>query len=232
MKRTTRRALADVVAAAAATPAGADESGLADVLAAYQEAGEQDRKPGSLPAASDRRRFTRPFAVKCAAALVLATCAGTATAAAAGALPAPAQSLVHHYLGGIGVPAPRPAPSDTASPTTGPTGSAPGSGGGQSPQSSASSVPPPLLTLCRAVVQDGNPWRADLDKADRNALSTAAGGEQHVGSYCAAMVGSAASAPGSAPSPAAPAPGGPPPRPGTSGHPAHSHSPNPHASSH
>lgn len=222
--------LAALLAAAAAPDPERDggERGLEAVLAAYRAAadapvretdmmgavegrlaaaGSGSGRAGSRVPSPRRGRFTLALAVKCAAVLVVV--AGTGVAAASvGALPAPMQRLAHDYLGGVGIPAPATAPPsvnasatprlgpsrpDTPNPTPVPTGSASAQSGQATPNE--------LLALCEIVVQAGDNWHSDLDKAQRDLLTTAAGGNPQVPAYCATVIASnTPSAPAASPS--------------------------------
>lgn len=219
--------LAALLAAAAAPDPerDGDEHGLAAVLAVYRSAadapvretdmmGAVEGRPaaagsgraGSRIPSTRRGRFTFALAVKCTAVLVVVAGAGVA-AASVGALPAPMQRLAHDYLGGVGIPAPTTAPpsanasttprvgasrSDTPNPTPAPTGSA---------SALSTQSPNELVALCEIVVQAGDNWHSDLDKAQRDLLTAAAGGNSQVPAYCETVVASnTPSAPAASPS--------------------------------
>ncbi|HEU5331955.1 MAG TPA: hypothetical protein VFU73_04315 [Actinocrinis sp.] len=226
MKKRQDPDLAALLAAAAAPDPerDGDERGLEAVLAAYREAADAPVRATDMMGAVEREsaaprrirtrasvgrgHFTLALAVKCAAAVVVVAGAGMA-AASVGVLPAPMQQFAHDYLGGVGIPAPptavasvsatprvSAAQSATPSPTVGPTGSA--------SASSVQSTPNELLALCEIVVEAGDSWHSDLDKAQRDLLIAAAGGNPEVPQYCDTQVAnSKPSAPAGAPSPSA-----------------------------
>ena len=119
MRRADER-LAAVLAALAPDDA-ADAEVPEDVLRAFAENAPVDsaRRSGARTV-----RFGRAAALK-VAVVVLAVSSGTVAAAAADALPGPAQRAAHSLLGGWGVPAPHQAhPFTPSSPAASPSASA------------------------------------------------------------------------------------------------------------
>ena len=223
MKKRRDPDLAALLAAAAAPDPerDGDERGLEAILAAYREAADapvrQADTMGAVatePAAPRRtanrvpggRRFTLALAVKCAAVLTVVAGAGVA-AASVGVLPAPMQQFAHDYFGGVGIPAPPTAAASanatfrasasrpaTPNPTPLPTGSA--------SASPLQPTPKELIALCEVVVRAGDGWQSDLDKTQRDLLTTAAHGNSNVVPYCDALIANGgASAPAGTPSP-------------------------------
>jgi hypothetical protein len=181
--------VADVLAALTAGPAGDELAGEAAALAAFR-----NRAGVPVPAHRSRhRRHPVPVSLLSARAAAAAAVAalgigGFATAAFAGALPAPAQQFAHHT---IGAPAPdRGQPAGTHPSATG-TPAGPDATG------------PAAFGLCTAWAHaKAHGTSSQQATAFRN-LAAAAGGAANVAAYCAAVPHPAAS---SAPTPHATGP--------------------------
>lgn len=212
MREKRDRDLAALLAAAAAPDPerDADERGLEVVLAAYREAAEAPAPAGRTGkiVPIGHRYFGRALAVKFAAAAAVLAGAGMA-AASVGVLPAPIQRIAHDYFGGVGIPGPTsPTSGATATRSTGatpsasrsraadPTASAESSTSATASASPAATTQHELVALCQIVVEAGPSWHSDVDKAQRDLLTAAAGGNDKVLSYCTALVaGGGSSAP-------------------------------------
>jgi hypothetical protein len=220
--------LAALLAAAAAPGPGpdGDERGLEAILAAYRAAVDApvrethmmstvELEPVEAPAAGrgrasqGHRRFTRAVAVKFAAVLVAFAGTGVAVASA-GMLPTPIQRFAHTYFGGVGIPGPNGiapttagsvTPLSTASRSGRATAGPESSGTASASASPVQATPAELAALCEIVVEAGDSWRSDLDKAQRDLLVATAGGNSNVVTYCNQLVA------GGSPSASAPAPG-------------------------
>jgi hypothetical protein len=166
--------------AAAAAPAQPGElenepAAVSALVRAYRESAP----PVTVRVAAPRHRgaLSRAFAVKLMAASAVLALGGTALAAEVGGLPDPVQQRAHDWFAPLGVPAP--VPSDSASHAAQPSPSA-------SPVSSATTD---LVLLCRTWVQareDATHGRA-VEPAVRRALIEAAGSENKITGYCAAL---------------------------------------------
>lgn len=173
--------LAQLLAAAVAPVPTASEreasdAGLSAVLAAFNAvdvSGRRDRAP------SWHGGYSRTFAVKCAAALVLVSGAGMA--AAGGALPDSAQRIAHELFGGIGVPA----PTFSAAPNRGLHTLA---GPRVTPSASPPHVSAAVVNLCVSVTDSGADWRDTITPADKATLVAAAGDDQNIETYCARLL--------------------------------------------
>lgn len=189
----------DVVLTAfnAAGTADASDDGYAASTAAGERVARNPRSARNERPAWTGRRGSLVL-VRSAALIVIAIGSGVA-AAAAGILPVPVQSMAHHVLGGIGVPAPSDSgggstPSSPVSAsrsatqgphtTATPSGSAStGSGGGifQTPSAEESAS---LQGLCVQVLLSGSSWKQDLSGQDVALLIATAGKEKKVVGYC------------------------------------------------
>jgi hypothetical protein len=167
------RPLADGLAALTAGPAGDELAGEAAALAEFCH-----RAGVPVPARrSPHRRhplLTPLLSARAAAAAVLAALSlgGFATAAFAGALPAPAQQFAHHTIG---------APAARATPATGTHPGAAGTPAGPGATGPAASG---LCTAWAHAQTHGTPSQQAV--AFRN-LATAAGGASNITAYCAAL---------------------------------------------
>jgi len=224
--RTRVKEVAALLATADATPGERDERDLAAVLAVFNAAVPGAGDVGAQVQHAPRRPewVTGRLVAKCAAAFVLATGCGVA-AAGAGVLPTPVQQFAHDVLGDAGVPAPR---TPGAAVTGGATATISAGGGSALPSSNASSTT--LVALCTTAEQAGGSWRSAVSKADRATLAAAAGDEQNVLSYCAALLASSPTA-SAAPSAAASATASPDAT-DTRGSAHATHTPNPHSTAH
>jgi len=223
MKKRRDPDLAALLAAAAAPDPerDGDERGLEAILAAYREAADAPVREADMMGAVEaepaaprrtanrvpaRRRFTLALAVKCAAVLTVVAGAGVA-AASVGVLPGPMQQFAHDYFGGVGIPAP-PTAAASANATSHASASRPATPNptpvpaGSASASPLQATPKELIALCEVVVRAGDSWRSDLDKAQRDLLTTAADGNSNVVPYCDALIaGGGASTPAGTPSP-------------------------------
>lgn len=192
-----RAGLAEVLAHAAAPPMPDELHGGDTALAEYVRAVSRARaRPTTLsrPRASTVDARSRR-AVQLACAVVAAALGGVMWAAQAGALPAPAQQLVHDLLGPVGVPAPAPRDNTTAPdavPPTTHTTAAPTAQPGTEP---GRDEPPPMEALCRAHLDHQNdPANAPpLDPAAADRLTRAANGPAKVDDYCGTLLAEHAS---------------------------------------
>jgi hypothetical protein len=198
---------------AAAGPARPDElAGEDAVLAAFVAAGAGPAAVVPQPRVR-RRAITRAITVKVAAGVAVLSLSGVAFAAETGRLPHAAQQTAHELFSSWGVPAPSPSsarpdgtpgsggdPGRPGAPSTG----APGTG--TTPQEEE----PAVRGQCRAFVESQRGGHGkSLDKAVRDALAKAAGGEANIESYCAKLLGEQpASTPGPVPDPAPDNPAG------------------------
>jgi hypothetical protein len=165
--------VADVLAALTAGPASDELAGEAAALAAFR-----NRAGVPVPAhRSRRRRHKLPASLLSARAAAAAAVAafgigGFATAAFAGALPAPAQQFAHHT---IGAPAPdRPQPAGTH----------PGS---VSTPAAPDATGPAAFGLCTAWAHAKAHGTSKQQAAAFANLAAAAGGAANVAAYCAAV---------------------------------------------
>ncbi|WP_377270597.1 hypothetical protein [Peterkaempfera sp. SMS 1(5)a] len=181
-----RAALADLFASAAAPPpADGEQPGERAALAAFREARLGPvRQPRRTTMNASAALYTGRTGVKAAlAALVVTALGGVALAAGTGHLPGAQQD------------APRSGPAATRRAPSGSTGSgaashgvSPGVRGASVPPSAAASAGPAGSELCRS-------WSAgSLGRAAARAdpafpgLVEAAGGQQHISAYCAAVL--------------------------------------------
>jgi len=180
------RPLAEALAGLRAKPAGDELEGEAATLAAFQD---QFGPPGPACRPSRRRPLllSRPLPVKAAAAIaaVVLSLGGLATAAYAGALPAPVQRFAHDI---IGAPSP-----GTRSATRPSSPGAPGPGH-------------PADRLCAAWAHAKAHGTGEQRAVAFGKLVAAAGGADNVTAYCAA-VARAGTSPSPSPQPV-PAPHG------------------------
>jgi len=210
--------LADALAALTAGPAGDELAGEAAALAEFEA---RVGVPSPIHRSRHRRHPVLASLLSARAAAVAAVAAlglgGFATAAFAGALPAPAQQFAHHTFG-----APSPHPTQT-------TGTHPGAA---ATPVGPDATGPAAFGLCTAWAHaKAHGTHSQQAVAFRN-LAAAAGGASHVAAYCAAVPHPGASSSHSSHPTGPPAshPTGPPtshPTPHTTGKPT-SH-PTPHA---
>jgi len=167
------RPVADVLAALTAGPAGDELAGEAAALAEFRS-----RVGVPVPVSRPRHRrhplLTSLLSARAAtvAAVAALSAGGFATAAFAGALPAPAQQFAHHTFG------------------------APAAGGGQptSTDHSASATPvgpdatgPAAFGLCNAWTHAKAHGNSSQQAVAFRNLASAAGGASNVAAYCAAV---------------------------------------------
>jgi hypothetical protein len=165
--------LADALAALTARPASDELAGEAAALAEF------DNQVGvPVPASRSRRRrhpllasllSVRAAAVAAVAALSLG---GFATAAFAGALPAPAQQFAHHTIGA-------PPARDTRT-----TGTHPGA---TAPPAGPDATGPAAFGLCTAWANGKKHGAHNQQAVAFRNLAAAAGGASNVAAYCAAV---------------------------------------------
>lgn len=182
----------DALAEALRAPGRPDElAGLGSALAAFQasaaesldgvapDAGRDDGAPDSSVgiAAPHRPSYWRKPALTgiVTASLLLAA---TTAVAENGALPDPVQQVAHHVLGGLGVPRKghghpaKPGSVTTSRPTPGST------------EATLSN-----LDLCKTILVDQKGLHSkEVDPTARDRLTAAAGGEDHIVSYCEATL--------------------------------------------
>jgi hypothetical protein len=140
--------------------------------------------------AARTRRKRRPASVRtavvtAAAGLALLSLGGTALAARSGNLPREAQQHAHRLFSALGVPAPR--TGQVSSPTPRPT--------------------PSIAVLSWCDDWRGGAGKSPMSSENRRKLRDAAGGEDRIGRYCAAIRSQAASAPPARPPSGAPSAG-------------------------
>ncbi|MFG2056134.1 hypothetical protein ACGFI9_19115 [Micromonospora sp. NPDC048930] len=191
-----RRALAEVLHTIAG-PAQPDEMRGQD---AVMEAFRQTRPELRTGPARRRASMCTAVVVKLAAAVAALLVAGSAWAAHARTLPPPMQQIVHDWLSGAGVPAPRPSdPIEGGTNDGDPVGTpthergAASSAGAQptpsAPPSTSGAEPgrdtPPIVQLCRAYrTHQDNPDGPPMDPAMLDRLTATAEGEANIGPYC------------------------------------------------
>jgi hypothetical protein len=165
--------LADALAALKARPASDELAGEAAALAEFEA-----RVGGPVPVSRSRRRrhplLASLLSARAAAAAAVAALSlgGFATAAFAGALPAPAQQFAHHTIGA-------PAARDTDSTGTHPDATATPAG--------PDATGPAAFGLCTAWAHaKKHGTHSQQGVAFRN-LAAAAGGASNVAAYCAAV---------------------------------------------
>jgi hypothetical protein len=183
------RGLAELLAAAKA-PARAEElAGRQDVVAAFAAAGHDDvvREPVSL---GRRSRTARALVVNVTAGLVLLAGTGAAVAAHGGHLPDAAQQRAHDLFSRLGVPPPPSSPDEPESPprtrpsrTSEPPSSGPSSKPAPPRPSASAPVAPAPAGWCRAWASTPEPGDAPWYRE----LVEAAGSEEEVAGYCAAL---------------------------------------------
>jgi hypothetical protein len=177
--------VAALLAALTAAPADGELAGHARALAEFRRGGMPE--PVRHPAHRRARLLTSILSAKAAAAAAAAAAVlgGVATAAYAGALPAPAQQFAHTT---IGAPSPHVSSSPGAheATPTGPDASGPAAYG--------------LCTAWTHAKEHGN--AAQRSVAFRN-LAAAAGGSSNISAYCAAVPHPGSPAPASSASQAA-----------------------------
>ena len=168
------RPLAEALAGLRARPASDELAGEAETLAAFRSQFGAPRMAHRSPARTPRsRRRLRPVKAAAAAATVLSL-GGIATAAYAGALPAPVQRFAHDIAG---------APAPAGQPALTPTSARPATTDG------------PAYGLCTAWAHVKAHGTAAQRAAAFSRLAAAAGGAGNVTAYCAT-----AAPPGTSPS--------------------------------
>lgn len=188
-----RPALSELLAAAAAPPRPDELVGLRAAMAAFEAAGQPDRT--RIMVVSRRGRFARPLAVKLAAGVAVLLFGGTALAAEAGRLPDSTQRQAHDLFSGLGVPAPG-ARSTPAMPPVVPTATVPTPTPTPAPRPSTgdrSAVPVPAGAATRGLCRS---WQARQQKPKQKPmkgeplrrLAEAAGGEERIAAFCAALL--------------------------------------------
>ena len=157
------RPLVEALAGLRARPASDELAGEAGALAAFRDQFGAPRVAHRPSARTPRRWRLRPVKAAAAVAAVLSL-GGIATAAYAGALPAPVQRFAHDIVGAP-APASRPAPAPASAPqaTTG----------------------DPAYGLCTAWAHVKAHGTAAQRAAAFSKLAVAAGGAGHVTAYCA-----------------------------------------------
>jgi hypothetical protein len=168
--------LSRLLAAAAAPPRPGELAGLRAAVAAFEEAGRYER-PAATPR---RRRALRPLAAAAALAAMLA--GGVAVAAETGNLPG--RPVTDHSAPVTGAPpetTTRPAPSHSG------TATAPQPPGDRGRTLSPTS--PAVAGLCRAWdAHRRNPRKDPITAEAMRDLVAAAGGEDRIPAYCAAVL--------------------------------------------
>jgi hypothetical protein len=208
--------LARLLAAAAGPARPGELAGERAAVAAFRrEFGREARTGVAVPARPARRprRPRRRVAVVAALSAVLLAAGGTAYAATTGRLPDAVQRVVEDMFSGNG-PASTP-PTDPASPNgstaagPSPTGPASGAASPAAPGGVAPGVDVARLTgLCRSwEATRGNPHSNAISPEDLRVLATAAGGEDRIEAYCAALLNRPAP-PAKSDKPGNPNPGG------------------------
>jgi hypothetical protein len=184
--------LSDLLAAAAAPPRPDELAGLPAALAAFEAAGRES--PAGVAVTGRRRGFARSVVVKVAAGVAVVLFGGTALAAETGTLPGSSQQHAHELFSGLGVPAPpsaRPAPTvpavspsavtPTAGPTPGPTSVSPSRTPG--PAGAAT------RGLCRSwQARQQHPKKKPMKAVSLRSLAAAAGGTEHITTFCADLL--------------------------------------------
>jgi hypothetical protein len=187
--------LSRLLAAAAAPPRPDELTGLHLAMAAFEAAGRNDQ-PSVAPARA-RRVFVRSLTVKAAAGIAVVLFGGTALAAETGNLPGGSQQRAHDLFSALGVPPPDARATPAVPPAAPPA--APGSRTAtSSPRPAASSggpttTPGPageaMAGLCRSwVARQKNPQHKALKAEALRKLAAAAGGEQQIAAFCAAVL--------------------------------------------
>jgi hypothetical protein len=190
----THAGLSDLLAAAAA-PARPDE--LAGERAAVAASRREFRPAGPAPDARRARdsrkargtRRRRRAAIVAALSAAVLTVGGTAYAASTGRLPDPVQRVVDGVFAGGGTPSGSPTQQGR---TGGPAGASPtaaGSGSASTGPGGAPGVSDSRLNgLCRSwEAVRGNPHTNSISAEDLQVLADAAGGEDRIGAFCAAL---------------------------------------------
>ena len=164
---------AALLAALNAPPQDGELAGHARALAEF-------RHRGGMVAHSRRSGYRRPrlitplLTTKAAAAAAVVALGGAATAAYTGALPAPAQQLVHNA---IGAPSPKPSHSP-GTPRATPTRSA---------AAGPDATGPAAFGLCTAYAHAKTHGTAPQKAVAFRNLAAAAGGAAKITAYCAAV---------------------------------------------
>jgi hypothetical protein len=165
--------LSDVLAPLTAGPASDELAGEAAALAVF-------RTRVGVPVPASRSHHRRhplltsllPARAAAAAAVAALGAGGFATAAFAGALPAPAQQFAHHT---IGAPAPDSSPSAGAHPSTTGTPAGPDATG------------PAAFGLCTAYAHAKAHGTSSQQAVAFRNLKAAAGGAANIAAYCATV---------------------------------------------
>jgi hypothetical protein len=176
----------DALAGPALPEEVAGEQAAAALFGRQYELGR--RTPASSPSWQVRRAPRPRLAVRMAVALGVLLCAGLATSAETGLLPAALQRPAHALFSPLGVPAP---PSPGASQRSKSPSHAPGIAPTASPR--GSTLPSPYPTAapgwCEKYAQGKTNGKELRD------LTAAAGGTQKIAAYCAAVRAAAATPP-------------------------------------
>jgi hypothetical protein len=159
-----------LLAALTAAPEGSELAGHARALAEFRRRDGMPAHPRSRRRRS--RLLTTLLSAKAAAAAAAAAAAlgGVATAAYAGALPAPAQQLAHNT---IGAPSPKPSNSPAGQPAATPSG--------------PDATGPAAFGLCTAYSHAKAHGSASQQSVAFRKLAAAAGGAGNIAAYCAAV---------------------------------------------
>jgi hypothetical protein len=193
------RPVAEALAALTAAPAGDELTGEAEALAVFRDrlgVPSPTRRPRRRPALLAPLLSARAAAAAAVAALGIG---GFATAAFAGALPAPAQQFAHHTIGAPAAHASQPTAAHASQPT--------------STHPSATDTPagpdatgPAASGLCTAYAHAKAHGSASQKAVAFRDLAAAAGGAAKIAAYCAAVPHPGSSQPGQpAPAPTHPA---------------------------
>jgi hypothetical protein len=174
------RPVAEALAALTAAPAGDELTGEAEALAVFRDrlgVPSPTRRPRRRPALLAPLLSARAAAAAAVAALGIG---GFATAAFAGALPAPAQQFAHHTIGAPAAHASQPTSTHASQPT--------------STHPSATDTPagpdatgPAAFGLCTAWTHAKEHGTTKQKAVAFRNLAQAAGGAGNVADYCAAV---------------------------------------------
>jgi hypothetical protein len=186
--------LARLLAAAAGPARPGELAGEREAVAAFRREFGRETLTGVAVAARPARRPRRRVAAVAALSALLLAVGGTAYAASSGRLPDAVQRVVEGMFPG-GDPAPTPStdpasPSGNAGASPSPTGPASGAASPPAPGGVAPGVDVARLTgLCRSwEAVRGNPHSNAISAEDLRVLATAAGGEDRIEAYCAALL--------------------------------------------
>jgi hypothetical protein len=221
--------LSHLLAAVAAPPSPGELTGLRAAVAAFEAAGQHGEPAGEpVPVRHRKRRaLAGSVLVKAAAAAAVLLFGGVALAAGTGSLPDDVQRHAHDVFSVFGVPPPDAGtvppspPVRQVTPTAAPSSGVP------------SRTPQPAATvaagLCRSwEARQKNPKKKPMKAESLRTLTEAAGGSEHITTFCAAVLaGDPSTAATGDPSTAATVPS----QPGNgngNGHTRTTHTPNPH----